>query len=356
MTSRTFGVEEEFLLVDPRTGHPVAFGSAVLAMSDTDEVTGELHREMLETATRPCRGLDELGAALRSARSAAAAAARGVGVALAPLASSPLPVEPTVSPSHRYEAMARRFGLTVHENLVCGCHVHVGVASPDEGVAAMDRIRPWLALLLALSTNSPFWFGEDSGHASYRSQMMQRWPSAGPYSPFGTSDGYRALVDVVVATGTVLDEGMIYLDARLSRNYPTVEVRVADVCREPDDAVLIAALTRALVETAVAEWRAGAEPDPVRTEVLRLATWRAARSGIEADLIDPTNWRPAPATDVLDRLVEHVTPALEEAGDLLTVRALLAGVLERGTGARRQRAVHERTGDLAAVARDALRP
>ena len=354
MTARTFGVEEEFLLVDARSGHPMAVGSAVLAMSKAEELTGELQQEMLETATRPCRSVDELGTQLRSARSAAAAAAEEVGAALAPLASSPVPVSPTVSPSHRYAAMARRFGLTVHENLICGCHVHVGIESPDEGVAALDRIRPWLAPVLAVSTNSPFWFGEDSGHASYRSQVMLRWPTAGSYAPFGGVEGYRAFVDAVIGTGTVLDEGMVYLDARLSRKYPTVEVRVADVCRESDDAVLVAALIRALVETAIAEWHDGVEPDSVRMEVLRLAMWRAARSGIDADLIDPTTWRPAPAADVLGRLVDHVTPALEEAGDLLTVGTLLAAVLERGTGAHRQRAVYKRTADFAAVARDAL--
>jgi carboxylate-amine ligase len=183
---------------------------------------------------------------------------------------------------------------------------------------------------------------------------MLRWPTAGSYAPFGGVEGYRAFVDAVIGTGTVLDEGMVYLDARLSRKYPTVEVRVADVCRESDDAVLVAALIRALVETAIAEWHDGVEPDSVRMEVLRLAMWRAARSGIDADLIDPTTWRPAPAADVLGRLVDHVTPALEEAGDLLTVGTLLAAVLERGTGAHRQRAVYERTADFAAVARDAL--
>lgn len=352
------GVEEEFLLVDPATGRPRAVGQAVLAVSaaegpDDDDLTAELHREQLETGTKPCHTLDELGAELRSTRATAATAAEDVGVAIAPLATSPLAVEPTVSPSSRYKEMARRFGRTVSEELTCGCHVHVAIDSTEEGVAVLDRIRPWLAPLIALSTNSPFWLGEDSGYASFRSQVWQRWPSAGPYGPFGSAATYRTFVDSVLGTGTVLDEGMLYLDARLSRQHPTVEVRVADVCRETDDAVLIAALTRALVQTAVLGWHAGDEPDPVRTEVLRLAAWRAGRSGMEGDLLDPGSWHPAPATEVVGRLLEHVRPALEEAGDLETVRDLLATVLSRGTGARRQREVLDRTGTLAAVVRDA---
>jgi carboxylate-amine ligase len=351
---RTLGVEEEFLLVDPESGRPRAVGHAVLASSGTDDaMTAELQREQLETGTKPCHTLDELSAQLRSTRATAAGAAAEAGVALAPLATSPLPVEPTISPKRRYAEMARRFGLTTSEQLTCGCHVHVAIESPDEGVAALDRMRPWLAPLLAVSANSPFWNGEDSGYASYRGQVWQRWPSAGPYGTFGSAAGYRAFVDSLLATDTLLDEGMVYLDARLSRHHPTVEVRVADVCLDADDAVLVAALVRALVQTSVVEWHAGREPDPVRTEVLRLAEWRASRTGVTGDLLHPATWHPAPAADVLDALVEHVAPALEEAGDLLTVRTLLDAVLKRGTGAERQRQVLERTGDLAAVVRDA---
>jgi glutamate---cysteine ligase / carboxylate-amine ligase len=361
VTVRTVGVEEEFLVVDPTSGRPRAVGGAVLAASDDerevgDGLTAELHREQVETGTTPCHTLAELGSGLRAARAAAAEAARDVGVALAPLATSPLPVEPTVTPSRRYAEMARRFGLTASEELTCGCHVHVAIDGEQEGVAVLDRIRPWLAPLLALSANSPFWQGTDSGHASYRSQVWSRWPSAGPYAAFGSPAGYRSFVDTVLGTGTVLDDGMLYLDARLSVAHPTIEVRVADVCLEPDDAVLIAALVRALVQTAIVEWHAGGAPAPVRTEVLRLAAWQAGRSGVDGDLLDPATWRPAPAADVLGGLVTHVAPALEATGDLDAVRDLLKSLLGRGTGARRQRDVLARTGDLAAVVRDALHP
>jgi glutamate---cysteine ligase / carboxylate-amine ligase len=358
---RTVGVEEEFLLVDPESGRPIAAGGAVLAGTpgeddDGSGLTGELHREQVETGTRPCTGLDELASEIRAARAQAVAAAAEVGAALVPLATSPVPVEPTLTPSRRYREIGRRFGLTALEQLTCGCHVHVQIDSPEQGVAVLDRIRPWLPALLAVSANSPFWQGEDTGYASFRSQVWTRWPSAGGYEPFGTVEGYRAFVDTALATDTVLDEGMLYLDARLSATHPTVEIRVADVCREPDDAVLVAALVRGLVETAIAEWERGVPPDPVRTEVLRLATWRAGHSGLSGSLVDPRTWRPAPAATVLGALLEHLTPALDAAGDLGVARELLTGVLGRGTGADRQRAVHTRTGSLAAVLLDAHQP
>ena len=351
---RTVGVEEEFLLVDPDDGRAMAVGGVVLTVDGEDELTGELQREQVETGTRPCHGLGELNGELRRTRERARAAANSAGAALAPLATSPLPVRPTVSPGARYRRMVQRFGLTASEQLTCGCHVHVAISSAAEGVAALDRIRPWLAPLLALSANSPFWADTDSGYASYRSQVWGRWPSTGPTELFGDPAGYREVAQAMIDTDTVLDEGMIYFDARLSRTHPTLEVRVADVCREPDDAVLIAGLSRALVETAVREWQDGSAPDPVRTEVLRLAGWQAARSGLDSPLLDPLNWRAAPAATVLHRLLEHVTPALLDAGDLDVVRELLAATLARNTGAARQRAVLARTGDLRAVVTDAV--
>ncbi len=353
MTVRTVGVEEEFLLVDPESGSPQAVAHLAIARdgADGDRLTGELQREQVETATRPCLRLDEVGVELRRARATAARAATSAGSALAALGTSPLPVDPTLSTKDRYQRIARRFGLTAAEELTCGCHVHVGVESDEEAVGALDRLRPWLAPLLALTANSPFWQGDDSGYASYRSQVWSRWPSAGPYAPFGSPAAYHGTLAAMVASDTVLDRGMVYFDARLSVQHPTLEVRVSDVCLDVDDAVLLAALVRALVETAAQEWRAGVAPDPVRLELLRLAAWRAGRSGVDGMLLDPGSWCPAPAGDVLGRLVAHVTPALEEAGDLAPVRELLADVLGRGTGARAQRAA----GDPRAAAAMAVR-
>ena len=123
--------------------------------------------------------------------------------------------------------------------------------------------------------------------------MWGRWPSAGPTGPFGSAAEYRRITEQLLRTDTVLDRGMLYFDARPSHHHPTVEVRVADVCRDPRDTLLLAALTRGLVETAAREWAAGQPLAPVRTEMLRLAAWRAARSGIDDALLLPHDWRPA---------------------------------------------------------------
>jgi carboxylate-amine ligase len=242
--------------------------------------------------------------------------------------------------------MAEAFGLTAQEQLTCGCHVHVQVDSAEEGVAVLDRIQPWLAVLLALSANSPFWQGLDSSYASFRYQAWGRWPCSGPTEWFGSAEAYQATVEQMVRTGTLLDTGMVYFDARLSEHYPTVEVRIADVCLRHEDAVLIAALVRALVETEARAWQQDAAPLRMRAELLRLAAWRASRSGLDGELIDPRTGRPGGTAAVTALLLAHVRDALADAGDLGTVTGLLADVLRRGNGAAFQRDVLRRTGNL----------
>lgn len=365
MSIRSVGVEEELLLVAPQTGQPRAVsGTALQAMQAeatgsgdgsgrqeaADALESELQQQQLETNTRPCRSVSDLGRELRRCRSWAADAAQRAGVQVAALATSPVPVEPTIMSKERYQDIADEFGLTAQEQLTCGCHVHVEISSDEEGVAALDRIRPWLPILLALSANSPFWQGRDSAYASFRYQAWGRWPTSGPTEEFGTAENYRRTVRQMVLTDTMLDAGMVYFDARLSEHYPTLEIRVADVCLHADDAVLLAALARALVETEARSWRAGQPAPQQRVELLRLAAWRASRSGLDGALIDPVTSLPKPAADVTNTLLAHVRDALSDAGDADTVAELLAAVLKRGNGAAFQRSAYRDTEDLRSVA------
>ena len=335
---RTVGVEEELLIVDPRTGTPRGLAEDVIAAAaDPSAVETELQQQQLEIATSPHADLLDLAEDLTAQRATAIQAAAQRGVALAALGTSPTQVQATASPGQRYQRLVSRLGLPAREQLTCGMHVHVEIDNAEEGVAVLDRIRPWLPVLVALSANSPFWQETDTGFASYRYEAWGRFPTAGPTQLFGAVEAYERAVDSLVATDALLDRAMVYFNARLSAKFPTVEVRVADVCVRGEDAVLIAALVRGLVTTAVREWRQGTPPDPVRLELLRVAHWTAARWGLGQDLLDPRSWRSAPARAVVARLLDHVTDALTETGDLPLVRELLDAVLIRGTGASWQR-------------------
>ncbi|WP_030935355.1 glutamate--cysteine ligase [Streptomyces sp. NRRL B-24720] len=357
---RTVGVEEELLLVGTESGEPVALSSAVLARADRraegeSAFEPELHHHQLEFATHPQTKMRDLAEEVVRWRGEAAEHAAALGAAVVALATSPLPASPSICAGERARWLEERFGLTAQEQLTCGCHVHVSVASEEEGVAVLDRVRPWLSVLLALSTNSPFWQGQDSSYSSYRSRVWGRWPSAGPMEVFGTAERYHVQVQQLIDTGVLRDEGMIYFDARLSHRYPTVEIRVADVCLDPADTVLLASLVRGLVETAARGWRAGEPPAGFGAAVLRMAAWQAGRSGLEDHLLHPLTMRPEHACDVVSALLAHVRDALADSGDLDMVETTLSALSARGTGARLQRELLRRTGSLRATVAECAR-
>lgn len=353
-----FGAEEELLLVDPATGAPRGRAGRVRDAA-SGELDGEMRTEQVETATAPHHDAASLADDLRRRRREAREAAHREGVDVAGLATSPVAPdetsEPNAVPDGRYGAIADRFGAIATAQLTSGQHVHVEVGSPEEGVGVLDRIGPWLPVLRALASNSPCWRGRDTTYASYRSIVWSRWPSAGPTRVFGSLAAYDEAVAAMLATDTLLDEAMVYFDARLSRELGTVEVRVCDVALEVDDAVLVAVLARALVSTAAREARDGVAPRDEPIEALRLAHWRAARWGLTEELVDPRSGKPAAAGDVLRALQEHVSGALADAGDAELADEGCARVLAHGTGSVRQRAAIEAAGgDLAAAARAAV--
>lgn len=369
-SERLIGVEEELLLVDARDGSPRAIVESVIAASHrltgpiplpTDRAVLHTHlereakQEQIEIVTSPVSTLEGVAGALRTGRSLADAAASEVGARAVALATDPLSATSHISRGSRYEAIQELFRITMQEQLTCGFHIHISVADDAEGVAVIDRIRPWLPLLLALSTNSPLWAGGDSGFASYRTQVWSRWPSAGPTDIFGSPEAYHALVDTLIASGVLLDRGMIYFDARLSEHYPTVEIRVADTCTDLEHAVTIAGLARALVDTAAAEWRSGSAPNPVPTVLLRLAMWSASRFGLTADLLSPTTLRPCAAHSAVEELLTYTSAALHDYGDAERVRHGVESILRHGTGAEYQRRLFAQADANAVVADAAVR-
>jgi carboxylate-amine ligase len=355
---RTFGVEEELLIVDQTTGHPVAASRQLLhrrdrAMSSpyasSPEMTAEMQQEMIEVVTSPHESLASLADEIRNGRALADRSARRVGARAVALATCPTSVHPHPNQRQRYQVMMERYGTTARNSLACGQHVHVSIDTREEGVAILDRIRVWLPTLIALSANSPFCNGEDTGYASYRSVTWRQWPSAGPTDIFGSFAAYREYEEQLLATGTLLDAAMLYFDARLSRNHPTIEVRVADVCLDASASATIAGVVRGLVETAATEWQLGRCAPPVSAGAIRLASWAAGRSGLAGDLVDPLTGHPKPARAVIGLLLEHIRPALEAADDWDAITSGVDDLLVNGTGADWQRQTFADTGRFEAV-------
>ena len=360
MVGRRLGVEEEMLLIDAATGDLRPVAAEVLAACQSDVEDGaalqhEFFLAQLEVASRPHTDIASIRGELAVARARIAEVGAPLGVTPLVVPGPVLAPESggrTISPQDRYLAVEQHYGEIAHQSLMCALHVHVEVTDPDEGVAVIDRVRPWIPVLVALSSNSPFWHGDDTGYASWRSRVWNLWPTSGPAELLGTADAYAAMVQRMVARGAALDAALVNLDVRLSHRYPTVEFRVADVCTDLDDAMMIAALARALVTHYAARARAGDPPDEWRVDELRGAAWRAARFGLADRLVSPVSGDLLTAADVLQQLVALVAGPLESAGDTALVERALAAVTTRGTGAARQREALAAGGTMAAVVAD----
>lgn len=378
---RTFGVEEELLLVDTHTRLPLAAGieavrsslhlpqrressvpvramrplPAIVVAPTRHLLTVELQQEQVEIVGPPVATLTDQLAAIRTGRQLADSAARSVGGRAVALGTSVSPGLPHMVPEARYRRIQQHVGLLAAEQLTCGFHVHVRIESREEGVAVLDRIRVWLPMLLALSANSPFWYGVDTGFASYRYQAWTRWPTAGACGVFGSLAAYDEQVESLLRSGVPLDDGMLYFDARLSARFPTVEVRIADVCLDPRHAAVVAALIRAVVETAGRQLQRGIGPPAVSAAQLRAWSWRSSRFGVDGDLVSPTTGDLATAGHVAAELLGLVRPVLEEYGEYDQVASVVAAIIREGGGARRQLESFARRGDLMDVVETALR-
>ncbi|GGM45490.1 putative glutamate--cysteine ligase 2 [Longimycelium tulufanense] len=349
----TVGVEEEFLLVDAATRRVAPAATAVLAAGTG--ISPVLQREItlyqVETTSPVCLRAGELRDHLQRLRASLAHTAEQQDLRLVAAGTALLgeATPPPLTSAERYLRMAQKFGGLVDTHSICGCHVHVGMPDPDSAVQVSNHLRPWLPLLLALSTNSPFWHQRDTRHASWRSMIWARWPTAGPPPRFDSTADYEATVRTLLETGAAMDRGMIYWDIRLSDHQPTIEIRVCDVAPTADEAALLAALTRGLVAMAMLDVRAG-RPGPVlRQSDLRAALWRAAHDGLEGDCFDPVTGRTVPVEVALDHLLRRVRPALVEGDDMALVEEVLQSLLARGSGSARQRRAFARRGRLVDV-------
>jgi carboxylate-amine ligase len=345
VTAPTLGVEEEYLLLEKGSGLPLPRARTVRTAAGLDgavtpdEVQPELLQAQIEVNTPVCHTLDEVHDHLLRLRSAVAGAAEQAGCLAAGAGAAPFapPAPAPVTDTPRYRSLRTDARQLVDEQLINGMHVHVGVPDRERGVAALNRVQPWLPVLVAMAANSPLWRGADTGFASWRTVVFGRWPVSGPPPAFRDAADFDARVRGLLDAGVIRDAHQAYWQARPSDHYPTLEVRAMDVQLDVEDAVLLAGTVRALVATALREAEQGSPFTPWPHELATAAHWHAARYGTTDTLVCPRTARPRPAADVIDALLDHVGAALDEAGDTDRVASLAHRLLDRGTGADRQR-------------------
>jgi glutamate---cysteine ligase / carboxylate-amine ligase len=347
----TMGVEEEFYLVDD-AGQLVQ--EAAGTVDDADEQTGdvdlkpELLRSQVESGSGVCRDHTALLADLTDLRERLSAAASHRGARL--MSAGTVINEPAdphrVAAGRRYRRIAGHVGPFVVDAATCGCHVHVGVESREIAVAVSNHLRPWLPALLALSANSPFHHGADTGYASARYLLWGRWPTSGPPPYLASEEHYARIVDGLLSSKAALDRGMIYWDVRPSEHQPTVEIRVADAAGTAAESTLFGVLVRTLVAEALDRVDHDVPAEPVPHEVLRANLWRAARDGLEGDCADPVTGEHRPVHDILADLAPRCAGGEDE---VTFAKHMLATLRRTGGGAARQRAAFRRRGCLSDV-------
>ncbi len=353
---RTLGVEEEFLLVDPGSRRSVNRATAVLARAGKEpepspglRIHPEFQESQVEAATGVCTGLAELAGQVASGRGLLHAAARAEGVRLVSSGTPVLDSPVRLSDDRRYARIGEAYAHQATGYQACGCHVHVGVPDRETAVAVVNHLRPWLPTLLALSANSPFDRGCDSGYASWRVLEMAKFPVAGVPPWFGSAASYDAGVDQLVASGVLADRRTTFWLARPSPCWPTVEIRSADALGCVWETALQAALARALVRTALADLAAGREAARLSGHLASAALWSSARYGLSGPAVHPSHGRQVRAGALAGELLARITPALEDTGDLALVTGALARLGISGTGTDRQRHTAARYGPEAVV-------
>jgi carboxylate-amine ligase len=341
-TPYTIGLEEEFQLVDPSTRELAPAIEAVLDTlpSGLDLMAPELFQDCVEMRTPVYSSVAKLTRELRGLRSEVAKAANKAGARLGGSGLHPIsdPFAQRYTPGKRYERMEEELGALARLQIIYALHVHVGVPDEESAICATNALLRHVPLFVALSANSPFWNGMDTGFAAARVKIRDASPRSGLPPTFRSWEEFEGYADALVAMGNIPDYSWFWWDVRPHPRHGTVELRVPDVQAEPDYAVALAALTQCLVATAE-------DYAPEDARYVSENKWRAIRSGLDAPLYDFSKREEKGAREVARDLVARLRPVSQDLG----CKAELGGVLEildRGTGAEMQRTVYQKRSAL----------
>ena len=340
----TIGIEEEYLLVDPETRNladdPPASILEECSKRIGEQVTPEFLRSQIEVGTRVCNSIAEVSDELRSLRRCVREVANDHGLAM--IAASTHPIADWDLQKHtekdRYNVLAQDMQTVARRLLICGMHVHVGIEDNDLRVDLMGQVSYFLPHLLALSTSAPFWRGRETGLMSYRIAVWNELPRTGLPPQFDSHGEYRRLVHTLVGTGVIEDATKLWWDVRPSDKFPTLEMRMTDICTRMEDAISIAAFYRCLLRML---WRLRRNNQRWRQYdrfMIAENRWRASRYGIDEGLIDFGKAEIVPFPELLEELIELVREDAEFF-DCVAETERAREILENGTSAHRQLAV-----------------
>jgi glutamate---cysteine ligase / carboxylate-amine ligase len=355
--SFTIGIEEEFQVVDPDTRELRSHIAEIFALSETGPATlrgrlkPELHQSVVEIGTDICSDIHAARADVTNTRTSLARLAREKGLRIAAAGTHPFSHWAAVGitgGNPRYEKLISDLQMVARANLIFGLHVHIGVEDRETQIRIMNAARYFLPHVLALSVNSPFWLGRETGWMSYRCKVFDKFPRTNIPDYFGSWGEFEDYVQLLVKTQCVLDGRQIWWDVRPHPIYPTLEYRICDIPMRVDETIALAALFQAITAKLWKLLTGNLTFRLYRRSLIMENKWRAARWGIHGKLIDFGKETEVPVSELVSELLDFVDDVVDDLGSRQEV-GYARRILEQGTGADRQLKAYGKTGDLRAV-------
>jgi glutamate---cysteine ligase / carboxylate-amine ligase len=351
----TIGVEEEFQIIDPTTGELRSHVSQLVAATSAhlgEQVKREMHQSIVEIGTKICENVDELREDMHRTRGELVRSAESVGLYVAASGTHPFSnwIDQVISPGERYKNIVEELQQLARSLLIFGMHVHVAVPDRTTMIDLMNMARYFLPHLLALSTSSPFWMGRNTGLKSFRTTVFRRFPRTGIPDHFNSWSEYEDYVGLLIKLRCIDDAKKIWWDVRPHPIFGTLEFRICDVTPRIEDAVAIAALAQAIIVKLHRLYTRNMGFRMYPRALIEENKWRAARWGVEGNLIDFGKQSEVPMRQLGEELLDFVDDVVDDLGSRDSL-APIERILREGTSAERQLRTYSETGDLKAVVR-----
>lgn len=349
----TLGVEEEFQIIDAKTRDLVSHVSKIIEGGKAtlnESLKHEMHESVVEMETGICNNISEVREELTSLRRRLVKVAHEQGLRIAGGGTHPFSdwQKNNITPKERYDKIVSDMGDVARGNLIFGLHVHVGIPDREEGIRIQNVMRYFLPHIYALSTNSPFWIGRNTGFKSFRQEIFAKFPRTGIPSYFGSVAEFDAYVNLLVKTGTIDNAKKIWWDLRVHPFYPTIEFRICDMPMTIDETVCLAAIMQSLVAKIYKMHCQNISFRSYRRLLLTENKWRASKDGVDAMLIDFGKEKEVPFKNLLEELLLFIDDVVDEL-DCRKEVEYAREIMKNGTGADRQLAVYNKTKSLKKV-------
>jgi carboxylate-amine ligase len=349
----TLGIEEEFMVIDPKTKElrshmqQIVEGGKVLLK---EQVKAEMHQAVVEVGTNICRNVQEARREVTYLRKVIAELAGNAGLEIGASGTHPFSLwsEQEITDHPRYEEIVNQLQDTARGNLIFGLHVHVGIEDRTVGLHLMNAVRYFLPHVFALSTNSPFWEGRNTGFKSFRTKVFDKFPRTGIPEFFSSVGEYDDYINLLIKTGCIDNAKKIWWDIRLHPFFNTIEFRICDVPMLVDETIALAAVMQALIAKLYKLMKQNLNFRLYRKALISENKWRAARYGIDGKLIDFGKQEEVDTRALVHELLDFIDDVVDDLGSRQEIDYVYR-ILENGSGADRQLRVYQETGDLKKV-------